>query len=172
MWSAAVGMSGCATHSEPSTPREEQVVFVCEHGNVKSLMAASYFNEMATARGLSVQAISRGSAPDSTTVPTAIADGLRRDGFDVLKFEPRGITESDVVLSKRIVLINAEMPVAVPSGNVPVERWSDVPAASVDFAAAREALREHVCELVEELIRTEDHLHDSGTATEAKSVNH
>jgi arsenate reductase (thioredoxin) len=172
MWSAAVGISGCATHSEPSTPREEQVVFVCEHGNVKSLMAASYFNEMATARGLNVQAISRGSAPNSTTVPTAIAEGLRRDGFDVLKFEPRGIIESDVVLSKRIVLINTEMPVAVPSGSVPVERWSDVPAANADFAAAREALREHVRELVEELIRTEDHLHDSGTATEAKSVNH
>lgn len=29
-----------------------QVAFVCEHGNVKSLMAATYFNQQAAQRGL------------------------------------------------------------------------------------------------------------------------
>jgi hypothetical protein len=52
-----------------ASPPTHQVVFVCEHGNVKSLMAASYFNTMAQARGLPFRAVSRGSAPDSDTVP-------------------------------------------------------------------------------------------------------
>ena len=69
-----------AIRADEPTP---QVLFVCEHGNVKSLMAASYFNQLAAKRGLRLRAISRGSAPDSTTVPPPIIAGLRTDGVDV-----------------------------------------------------------------------------------------
>jgi hypothetical protein len=48
---------------------DSQVLFVCEHGNVKSLMAVSYFNQLAQERRLPFRAVSRGTAPDSTTVP-------------------------------------------------------------------------------------------------------
>ena len=44
---------------------EGQVVFVCEFGTAKSLMAASYFNQLAEQKGLAVRALARASAPKS-----------------------------------------------------------------------------------------------------------
>ena len=79
----AVGMA-----SAGEEPAAGQVVFVCEHGNVKSLMAASYFNQLAASRGLRLRAISRGSAPDSNSVPAPIVAGLHTDGVDVSDFRP------------------------------------------------------------------------------------
>jgi len=164
---AALGLAGCGAHPERPVPKEQQVVFVCQHGNVKSLMAALYFNEAAKEHGLHVHAISRAAALDSDAVPPAIAEGLRRDGFDVSTVKPTAFTESDVPRSRRVVLINTELPVAVPIGAVPLERWNDVPAASVDFAAARDALRRRARELVEELDRREDRAHGPRAATGA-----
>ena len=58
------------------------VVFVCEHGSAKSLVAASFFERMAKERGIAVRAVSRGTAPD-TSVPATVVEALRTDGFDV-----------------------------------------------------------------------------------------
>ena len=79
---------------------------VCEHGNVKSLMAASYFNELATARHLPFRAISRGRRPTPTTVPPPIIDGLKSDGFDVAGFHPTAISAADIASANRVILIN------------------------------------------------------------------
>ena len=40
------------------------VVFVCEHGSVKSLVAMEYFNRGAKARALAYRAVARGTAPE------------------------------------------------------------------------------------------------------------
>ena len=84
---------------------ESRILFVCEHGNVKSLMAASYFNQMAQARGLPYRGVSRGVAPDSTTVPPKIIAALGSDGFDVRDFHPVAISAADVSASNRVVAI-------------------------------------------------------------------
>jgi len=42
------------------------VVFVCEYGAAKTVIAAAYFNKMATEQGLAYRAITRGTAPDET----------------------------------------------------------------------------------------------------------
>ena len=84
---------GCASAQERRiTAQDKQVLFVCEHGNVKSLMAMSYFNRLAEERGLPYRAVSRGTAPDSTTVPPKIVEGLKKDGFDVSGFHPVSYT--------------------------------------------------------------------------------
>lgn len=135
---------------EPSTA---QVLFVCEHGNVKSLMAASYFNQLAASRGLRLRAISRGSAPDSTTVPAPIVAGLRTDGVDVGDYRPAAVSAADVAASARIVEISTAFPTDVDAPAAKVERWDDVPAASVNYAAARDSLREHVEQLLDRMSR-------------------
>ena len=150
---ASVCALGCAPAPRILSPPQQQVLFVCEHGNVKSLMAAAYFNQEAKQRGLAVRAISRGSAPDSSSVPPAIVVDLGRDGFNVATFRPAKVAASDVASSQRIVVINTELPGDVPVGEVRTERWSDVPAASLDFAAAREALHRHVRELLDTVNR-------------------
>ena len=131
--------------------RPAQILMVCEHGNVKSLMAASYFNQLAKARRLPFVAVSRGVAPDSTTVPAAIIEGLRADGFDVSSFHPTTLAASDVTAAHRVVLISTELPSGIPAGARQPERWIDVPPASTNYAAAREALKARVRALLNEL---------------------
>lgn len=128
-----------------------QIVFVCEHGNVKSLMAASYFNQLAEQRRLPFRAISRGSAPDSTMVPKPIATGLRADGVDVSDFRPERLAADEAAAAARIVAIGTELPADARTSEPRIERWDDVPPASSDYAAARAALKAHIADLVRRL---------------------
>ena len=132
-------------------PAVGQVVFVCEHGNVKSLMAASYFNQLAAQRNLPFRAVSRAAAPDSATVPKPIVAGLHADGVDVSDFHPAKVAAADVDKAVRVVAINTELPAGAQVDAQRVERWSDVPAASVSYAAARESLKAHVAALLDRL---------------------
>ncbi len=128
-----------------------QVLFVCEHGNVKSLMAASYFNRLAEERGLAVRAISRGTAPDSPTVPPAIVGNLRGDGFDVSGFQPVAVGAADVTASKIVITIGTTLPAAAQVSGVVPETWNDVPPASLDYPGSRASLQEHIRQLVERI---------------------
>jgi arsenate reductase len=142
----ACGMASAAEHDATKT-----VVFVCEHGNVKSLMAASYFNQLASQRGLPFRAVSRGAAPNSNTVPQPIVAGLRADGFDVSDFQPSKIAPADVVDAVRVVAIGTELPADAKTEEPHVERWNDVPPASTSYDAARTSLKAHVAELLDKL---------------------
>ena len=128
-----------------------QVLFVCEHGNVKSLMAASYFNQLAQERGLPFRAVPRGSAPNSTTVPPEIVQDLRNDGFDVSTFHPSLVSASDVSASERVITIGTSMPPGTERVQITLEQWNDVPPASTDYGASRDSLKRHVKDLVEQL---------------------
>jgi hypothetical protein len=66
----------CST-AQQIARQNTSVLFICEHGNVKSLMAASYFNLLALQSGLRYRAVSRGTDPNSTTVPSAIINRPR-----------------------------------------------------------------------------------------------
>ena len=127
---------------ESVTPKKkDQVLFVCEHGNVKSLMAVSYFNQLAQQKGLLVRAISRGASPDSDTVPSVIAEGLKKDGLDVSGFHPKKVLATEMSESRQVILINTELPLKLRSPDAVVESWSDIPPASVDFLASSKALK-------------------------------
>jgi arsenate reductase (thioredoxin) len=119
------------------------VVFVCEHGNVKSLIAKEWFDRMAAARGLAVRAVSRGLTP-GTSVPPAIADALRRDGFDVRSFVPHAFGPADTTQAQRIVLIGVDASAATPASNVPTDRWDGIPPATEGYEASRDALRSRI----------------------------
>jgi len=146
---------GCVTAScFAQRTAERQILFVCEHGNVKSLMAASYFNQHIREFNLPYRAVARGSAPDSTTVPAAIVQGLEHDGINVSAFQPTKVSASDIASPVRIILIGTSLPANLPvTSKARIEQWNDVPPASVDFEAARESLRKHVRELIAQLPR-------------------
>lgn len=141
----------CATPPKRLESSTSQVLFVCEHGNVKSLMAASYFNQLAQERGLPWRAISRGSAPNSNTVPTVILEGLKGDGFDVSAFHPAAVSTSDISTSRRIFTISTALPASIGGPEVTPEKWDDVPPASVNYAASRDSLKAHVKQLIDQL---------------------
>lgn len=147
-----MSLSACASPPEPAS-RSHQVLFVCEHGNVKSLMAASYFNELAQARGLPFRAVSRGSAPDSDTVPDFVKKPLMAEGFDVSAFRPQRVTPDDIAASDRVIGISTALQAETTSAAAKLEEWNDVPAASTDYARSRDSIRAHVADLLERLAR-------------------
>ena len=130
------------------------VVFVCEHGSVKSLIAASLFDRTAEQRGLPFRAISRGVSPEEH-VPPAIVTAMRGDGFEVEEFRPQLLQAEDVTGAERVVAIGVDLKARSAEARTPIQSWDDIPPASVDYAAARAGLQRHIDALLDELQKTE-----------------
>jgi protein-tyrosine-phosphatase len=133
----------------PSLASEEAanktIVFVCLHGSVKSQMAAAYFNRIAKERGLPYTAISRGIEVDKS-IPTRIRDGLNLDGLAPLDDAPKSLTADEAASAVKVIAFDT-----VPDdkrGSAEVNYWSDVPPATRDYAAARDAIVHHIDTLV------------------------
>jgi hypothetical protein len=137
-----------------ATTAEDQpagVVFVCEHGSVKSLVAAVYFNRRAKERGLPYRAAARGVAPEAT-VPALVRTGLRRDGFLVSDFVPQQLTLSDAGRASLVVSFDEDVTNLV--GATRYLKWDGLPGVLADYPRGREAIVARVDALVEELVRT------------------
>lgn len=136
---------------QPPGPAEApHIVFVCEHGSVKSLMAASHFNRLAEARGISMRAISRGVTPDAA-VPPKIATALGADGFDVAVYKPLALKPEEAASAFKVVSIGADLSSLLAGAEVTLERWDEIPPASVDYTKSREALLKRIEALLSEL---------------------
>jgi protein-tyrosine-phosphatase len=138
---------GTATMKQ-GTKQTRAVVFVCEHGSAKSVIAAAHFNKLASERNLKIRAISRGTRPDREIAPKA-ADGLRADGIALDGEKPRRLSKADVSRGLRVVTF-CELPEPYKKG-IRVEPWNDVPTVSEDYNKAREAIVEHIRRLLDEL---------------------
>ena len=68
------------TLSKENMKQNPTIVFVCEHGAAKSIIAAAYFNKLAEEKNSDVRAIARGTHPDPELSSIAIT-GLRDDGL-------------------------------------------------------------------------------------------
>lgn len=146
-----VSLGGCqSTAPVQLEPTTVPVIFVCEHGNVKSLIAASLFEQVAKERGLPFRAVSRGLSPE-TSVPPKIADALRSDGVEVASFKPQPLTSLDLATASRVIAIGVDLSSFIGEAQVSTELWSDVPPASVDYAASRAALLRHIDVLLDRL---------------------
>jgi protein-tyrosine-phosphatase len=142
------GAAGTTTASAAVTDATP-IVMVCEHGSVKSLVAASLFNQAAAARNLPYRAIARGMTPDSS-VPPAIASKLKQEGFDVDRFTPTRVATTDLSRAARVVAIGVDLSALTPA-KTSIDAWNDVPAASTDYAAAHASLKRHVDALLIDL---------------------
>jgi arsenate reductase (thioredoxin) len=123
------------------------IVFVCEHGAAKSVIAAAYFNKLSSESGLQIQAVARGTNPDSELSAIAIA-GLRDDSFTPTESVPQKLSLKDVESAQRIVSF-CELPEPEEYHKKPfVERWDDVPPVSENYEKARDAILERINELL------------------------
>ena len=123
------------------------ILFVCEHGAAKSVVAAAHFNRQAAARGLPFHAISRGTDPDPCVHPAAVA-GLAADGLRPGS-EPALLASAELASAARVVAFSPLPPAHAQPGRA-VEVWS-VPAVSEGYEAARAAIVDRVARLVNEL---------------------
>ena len=121
--------------------QERTIVFVCEHGAAKSVVAAAHFNRLAGGRGLRLRAVARGTNPDAEIAPNA-ARGLRADGLEDGEWSPEKLTQADAAGAARVVTF-CELPEGYVTA-APVERWDEVPPVSEGYANARDAMVEHI----------------------------
>ena len=81
----ALAVGGEAQTAGPAAaPR---VIFVCEHGAAKSVIATAYFNKMAAERGLPDRATYRGANPQAELSVSALK-GLKEDGLTLPAAKP------------------------------------------------------------------------------------
>src|SRR5262249_33615945 len=75
----------------PLPAKPQTIVFVCEHGSAKSVIAAAHFNRLASEKGLPYRAIARGINPDDK-IPATVSNGLAADGLTVLGWQPTRVS--------------------------------------------------------------------------------
>ena len=129
-------------------PQDSIIVFVCEHGAAKSILAAAYFNKMAQEKNLGLTAIARGTQPDSELSVTTVA-GLRVDGLTPTETNPVKLDGKELESAQHVISF-----CALPQGYLPkgrVEHWEDVPPVSEDYERARDAIVEHLKGLLHHL---------------------
>jgi len=144
MYDALYGFCRAEGASRPIAPR---VLFVCLHGAAKSVVGAAHFRRLAAARGLAVEAVAAGTAPDAELAPGAVK-GLAAEGLPVTPRRPRPVTLHDLNVATRVVSFGCELPARAGQ---PVERWDDVPAISDGYEAARDRIVARVERLVAEM---------------------
>ena len=131
-----------------SGSKSPSIVFVCEHGAAKSVIATAYFNKLAAERGLPFRATFRGTSPQDNLSARAI-DGLKSDGVAVPSGKPTAISETDVADATHIFAIGCTLPDnARQSGKA--GDWSDVPDDQ-GYGPMRDAIVRHVKQLLDSL---------------------
>ena len=128
-------------------PKDSVIVFVCEHGAAKSIIAAAYLNKFASERNLSLHAIARGTNPDQALSPIA-SMGLHEDGLTSTESNPQKLSLADVESAERIISF-CELPDEYQ--NKVVEQWEGIPPVSENYQKSRDAILEQINRLIEKL---------------------
>jgi arsenate reductase len=130
------------------------VVFVCQHGAAKSVLAAALLERLAADHGISLCALARGTEPEPQVAP-AVAAGLLAEGVDVRAWQPRPVTPGDLARAWRVVSFGPELSHLVPNGTL-VEVWDNIPAVADGLQAAQAAIAGRLLRLIK------DDAHDRG----------
>src|SRR5262245_39029011 len=106
-----VVLSGIAPAQSSKQPESaaSTVLFVCEHGAAKSIIAVAHFNDLAKKRGLSVRAVSRGTNPDPVFAPHVVK-GLEGEGLPRPEGKPQLVSEGDVRKAGQVVTLGCKLP--------------------------------------------------------------
>ena len=137
--------TGAQTDQSAANPK---IVFVCEHGAAKSVIATAYFNKIAAERGLPDRATYRGANPQAELSVSALK-GLKEDGLTLPTAKPSPITAADVTTATHIFAIGCSLPSSA-TGSGKADSWDDVPEDQ-GYAAQRDAIKRHVERLIDQL---------------------
>lgn len=123
---------------------DKTIVFVCEHGAAKSILAATYFDHFAIETGLNLRASARGTNPDPEVSQQTIK-GLMEDGLMPIHVTPQKLTKSDIQSARRVIAF-CELPGEFRRSSA--EYWKDVPPVSENYGRARDAIIERIRHLM------------------------
>lgn len=144
-------LAGSAHAEEPAPADGKKVVlFVCEHGAAKSVMAAAHFNRRARDQKLPYRAVAKGTSPQEQLSEAAVK-GLIAEGLTASPSPPEPLTAADVAGATRVVTLGCDIAKIAPAARA--ESWADVPSPGQDYAAASQAIDRHLDTLLAELAR-------------------
>lgn len=129
----------------------KNILFLCPHAAAKSVLAMTYFADLAGKAGLNIAVSNAGTEPDPVLNP-AVGDLLLTEGFDLTGFIPGLLTDEDLASADMIVSLGCIDAEQAPAG-ADFRDWSDVPLLSDGFQVSRDKIYSHVVNLVEELAR-------------------
>jgi protein-tyrosine-phosphatase len=124
------------------------VVFVCEHGAAKSIIAAAYFNKLARDRNIHLIALARGTHPVPELSSEAVS-GLLADGLTPTESAPIPLNIEDLEYAHRIFGF-CPLPEEYRQ-KASTEYWDGIPPVSEDYARARDTIVAHLEELLKRL---------------------
>lgn len=127
------------------------ILFVCEHGAAKSILAAAQFNRLAEEQGLEFRAMARGTNPDREISEQTIR-GLLKDGLVPTDPAPQKLSLEDIRTSQYVVSF-CELPVEYTQISS-TEQWEGIPAVSENYERARDAIIERLNRLLSRLRRS------------------
>jgi arsenate reductase (thioredoxin) len=128
-----------------------KVVFVCEHGAAKSVMAAAEFQRLATERGLSFWVLARGTNIDPE-LAASIVKGLRADGLAPTVDKPIKLDAKEIAGAAKVISFGPELSSVLPKGMQALD-WSATPSPGKDYEVARDYIRREIANLISDLER-------------------
>ena len=129
------------------------VLFICEHGTVKSLLAKVLFEQYAREVGLPMRAISRGTNLEPV-VPSWMQRGLAADRITLGAWQPLALRPDDLVSAAFVV--SFDVPSTVSAGaRSPRAQWDGLPSVSQNYAVGRDSIKARVHSLVDSLKRSQ-----------------
>jgi protein-tyrosine-phosphatase len=133
-----------AAHAQVQT-----IVFVCEHGSAKSVIAAAYFNKLAKEKNIPWQAVSRGTHPDPAISPKT-KKLLADDNLLDESFIPKTLTQADVDTTRQTILF-CSLPQTI-QGKGKTSHW-EVNAVNDDFQKLRNDIISKITPLIDSLAK-------------------
>lgn len=127
----------CVLLINTTMAQDKKIIFVCQHGAAKSVIAASYFNKLAKERNLNYVAECRGIDPDSA-VSVSAKDGLTHDRLFDPATRPQKLSDADTSDTERIILFTQ-----FPEDwkiSVKTEDWSNIKNLDGDYVQRRDAI--------------------------------
>lgn len=134
--------------AETSAGKPGTVIFVCKHGNVKSQMAAAYFNQLAKEHNLNLTAISRAFTPE-WDIPPMISKNLASEGLTAPN--PVDVLNPDEASHAAQVISFDEVPHEF-IGDTKYTHWPESPLTKKGYWFAMGWIKQHVYDEVDRLV--------------------
>ena len=129
--------------------KDQVVLFVCQHGAAKSVLAAELLSRRVAGLHLPVTVRSAGVEPDAV-VSDRLLDLFPDRARELAARRPRRVKGEDVQDASIVVTFNVVAD-SLPASPGHQLSWDDVPPVSEDPAGARAAIERHIDALVEVL---------------------
>ena len=126
-----------------------KVIFVCEHGAAKSVIAAAYFNKIAKEKNLDWEAVSRGTSPDAT-IGQSTKEGLAADHLYDPTFAPTKLSLKDTSNAKAIIRFTT-IPGDFNKSNIKTEDWSNLRDVDSAYPLRRDAIVDQINKFLDSL---------------------